>query len=189
MKKEPEQRYSTSILILIWLSSCTFLTISISTIITMNYSLKIPAKQIDTLEKLVNTDMSMVVWPTFVAMHKIPDESVFDKICARAVNERTVISLRDLMSNVKWIVDTSLGRNAIFFYEVPLKQLVVKYKKYLKPNTKFRFINERWGLPSLLTIAITTRFNKELRNEINLRLVTILSNYNLKVFFTEYLGI
>ena len=177
-KMKLEQRFSTSILIMISLLSCTYFTILISTIMTMNYSLKIPAKQIDTLEELAHTDMSMVLWPTFVVMHSIKDKWVFDKTYGRAVKEGTVISSRNLMTNPKWIIDNSLRRNAIFFYEVPLKLLVIKYYKHIKPNIKFRFIKERFGLPYLASIATTTRFDRRFRQEINLRLVINLFLYN-----------
>ena len=137
----------------------------------MNYSLKIPAKQIDTLEELVNTDMSMVIGPNFVALHNIKNQGIYDKIYDRAMNDGTFKSSREFLSNPNYVVNTSLRKNAIFFYEVPLKLLVIKNRPRLKKNIKFRFIKERFALPYLLTVATTTRFDKTFRQKVNLRLV------------------
>ena len=76
----------------------------------MNYSITVPAEQVDTLKDLADSDMSMIVWPKFVVLHTISDKKVFDKIYDRAVNERTVIASSELLSNPIWITDNSFGR-------------------------------------------------------------------------------
>lgn len=169
LNKNLKTKCSTLILIISWLLSCSMITILISTILTMNYSLNIPVKQIETIEELSRTDMSMVLWPTFIALHTISKHNVLDKIYKRALSEETIVPLSDLLSNPKWITDTSQRRNAIFLYPIPLKALIVKNLKNFDTKTKFRYLGERWALPYILSIATTMRFSKKLRSKINFR--------------------
>ena len=84
--------------------------------------------------------------------------------------EQTIIPMKQLFGNYKYIVDTSYGRSAMFLFEVPLKMMSILYSNYLKPNTKFRFIEERFANPFIHTFAMSRRLSQTFRRQINLRL-------------------
>ena len=57
----------------------------------------------------------------------------------------------------------------MFLYEVPLKMMSIFHSNYLKPNTKFRFIEERFANPYLLSFAMSRRLSLTFRRQISLR--------------------
>ena len=125
--------------------------------------------QIETLGELADTDMDMVVPPSFIGLQTISDKEILNKIHEKSLKRQTIVSIVDMLSDEKWIIDASNGKSAIFLYEVPLKQMVINFKKYLNPRFKFRFVEERYGFPFILTIASTMRFSSSFRHDINLR--------------------
>ena len=66
-----------------------------------------------------------------------------------------------------------MEESAMFLYEVPLKMMSIFHSNYLKPNTKFRFIGERFGNPFIQTVAMSRRLSQTFRRQINLRLISI----------------
>ena len=153
-----------------WLLGCAIMSIYFSSEITVKFSLKFPIKQINTIKELVDSDMPLIVTPSFFGLQSIKDQNLFYTIKQKVEIEKTIVSNIEMYTDEKWIVDASLGRAALFTYEVPLKQMAVIFKKHFKPNTKFRFIDERYGNPFILTIAATTRLPRSFRDMLNLRL-------------------
>ena len=103
-----------------------------------------------------------------IKLHTI-DEQLFKDIERKVKKENTIMPIPEIINKEKWIVDVSYGRSAIFLYEVGLKLIANKYSKSLKPNTKFRFIDERYGNPFLLTVASSKNLPKKFRAHLNLR--------------------
>ena len=162
-------RMSTLILMSSWLLSSMQLSLIISSEITARFSLKIPNKQINTLEELVNSDKSLIVYHTFMVVHNIKDHDVFNRMKRKIEQEQTLIGIDELYRNKTWIFRTSVGKAAMFFSTVPLKMLSIIHSKHLRPNTKFYFLDEKFTKRFLLTIASSTRLPKEFRIELNRR--------------------
>ena len=140
----------------------------ISSEIIAKFTLKSPRQQIETISDLVNSNISLVVLPVPASVYNKVNEDLFNKILLKTTKENTRMRLRNMFDE-KWIVDTSYGRAVMFAFEVPLKYIAAKHLKRLKPNTKLRFIKERYKTPSLLTVASSRRLPKMFRDQINLR--------------------
>ena len=112
--------------------------------------------------------MSLVVFTAIMGLHNI-EEKLFNKISHKFETERTILPIVNMYLEEYWIVDASYGRSAIFLYEVPLRSIAMIHSKSLEPNTKFRFINERYGNPYILTIASSRKLPKEFRDQLNLK--------------------
>ena len=148
-----------------WLFCALHFSQLISGNITVRLSITIPSKQIETLQELFDSGMNLVVTRQFRHL-KGP---LIEKIKNKTEQDETMLPNRQLFENKKWIVDTSYGRSAIFMYEMPLKSIAIKHSKSLKPNTKFRFIEERYSLSNPLTCATNRRLPIEFRTLLNLR--------------------
>ena len=152
-----------------WLFSALIISLLISSEITVKFSLKYPSKQIETIQEVYNSKMSLLFPPSFIGLNDIKDEKLFQKIKRKAELQETIVPITDMLSQKKWIVDTSYGRSALFLYEVPLKQMAINFQEFLKPNAKFYFIRERYGHPFVLTIASSIRLEKMFKRKLNFR--------------------
>ena len=132
------------------------------------YSLKSAKPQIETIDDLVKSNLSLLVLPGIETFSSIK-KPLLDKIIERTKREKTILSMAEMYMDEQWIVDVSYGRSAMFFSDLPLKIMAMSYSKSLKPNTKFRFIEERYRNPFLTTIALSRRLPKKYREQFNLR--------------------
>ena len=152
-----------------WLFCALELSLIISSQITAIFSLIYPPLQIDTLKELVDSNISLVVASSFPELQNIKDKNIFHKIMEKSKMDKTILPIKNIFDESKWIVDTSYGGTAIFFYEVPLKQLILMYKDNLKSESKFRFIGEKYGNTCFATIASSLSLSKEFRDLLNFK--------------------
>ena len=145
------------------------LSLIISSEITVRFSLKEPIKQINTLEELADSDMKLVGFNSLLELQNIKDKNVQDRIVSIIEQDKTLIQVRDIYNDSKWIQEVADGKSAIFMVVVPLKWLSIVFAKHLKPNTKFHFIAERYRNPFILTLASSRRLTKKFRDQLNLR--------------------
>ena len=160
---------SSLILMSSWLISSMDLSLAISSEITAKFSVKIPCKQINTLKELLDTKMSLIVFPTFINFNNIEDKDVLEKITNKIKQEHSEVEIIELIMNKKYVVDVSEGRSAIFLGGTTVKMLVILHSKHFGQNTKFRFLDERFRNTFLFPIAISTRLPKQFRRELNSR--------------------
>lgn len=162
-------RLSTWSLMSTWLLSALMFSIIISSEITMYFSLDFETKQINTIRELVASDMTLVVWPSFRGLNWISDQSLLNTIIDRFTKTKTNLPVKDMIVNKQWIVSASYGRTAFFLFEVPLKMIAIIHRNSLKTNTKFRFLDERFGPPFLATVATSKKLPKSFRDQVNLK--------------------
>ena len=169
-----------------WLFCAFELSLHLSGEITTKLSLLYPPKQVETLEDLLDSNISLVVAPSFTAAHNILNKKTLDRIAKKIGHDKTMLPFTDIHFKKRWISSTSQGKAAIFLYEVPLKMTVIYHMKSLKPNSKFRFIDERFGGPSIQIIASSMRLPKEFRDLLNLR-QEIWASCFLKLFIDNFI--
>ena len=141
----------------------------ISSEITSKFSLQIPCKQINTLKELLDTKMSLIIFPTFPALNKIYDKNDLEKILKKVEQENTIVDIGEMIHDKKYVVDVSKGGSAIFVGKTVLKVLVNSHSQHFGQNIKFRFIDEHFRNPFLFTIASNTRLPKGFRVKLNSR--------------------
>ena len=152
----------------VWLFGAFYLGQVLSSEIIAKYSLDLPKPQIETINDLVKTNMSLLVLPNIQIFNSI-EENLLDRIIKKAEKDKTILPIDRMFMEEDWIVDVSFGKSAIFFCELPLKIIAMIHSNSLKPNTRFRFIEERFGSPYIVTIALSKRLPKKFRDQFNLR--------------------
>ena len=146
------------------------LSLVISGDITARFSLKIPNKQIDSIEELVDSKMSLIVYPSFMEWDIIQDKTLFKRLKERVEQDKTIIQVDEMYRNkTEWIVSTSEGKAAMFLPVVPLKMIAKIHSKHLNPDIKFHLIHKSHPRPILATIASSTRLPKQFRTQLNLK--------------------
>ena len=160
-------KYSTIILLISWIIGTYFISIFISSEVTAKLSLKIPNKQIDSLQELLESKLKLVV-PQHIKLD-YKDYDLMIKLFTKANDYKINLNFYDLFRNKKYVIDLSNGENSIFLPTIPMKQILIKYINYFKPNTKFRFISERFTNQMITTFAINLKLNKLFRDKINFR--------------------
>lgn len=135
---------------------------------TTKFSLKVPNKQIETMEELVDSDLSLIVSSPFMAMQEMTDRRLFAAIKRKVDSQKTYITTSDMMANEKWIRATAEGRAALFLSTLSLKTIVIKFFERIHANTKFYFLKEQYRNPFLLTFGSSFALSSSLRDKINL---------------------
>ena len=147
------------------MSSCLLnlfvLSSVISSEITVWYSLKFPRAQINTLNHLGDSSMN------FVSHHNFNANYLSKKFQNKLKSSEKLSP--DVYNNPKYLQDVSQGKTAIFFYEIPLKQLAIAHQDYVNKSIRLRFIEERYDNPFRLTIATSRRLPKTFRDQLNFR--------------------
>ena len=172
-------KISTICLMTAWLFSSMQLSQIISGEITAMFSMKIPNKQINTLEELITSKMELVAFDGFMNMESVQDKSAFHQIKQKVERDRTSITIDQLFMDKKWIVDTSLGKTAILLATTPLKMIITTHLKSIAPGTKFRFLDERYRHPLLITLCASMRLSRQFRGLLNRRLIFFNSEFFL----------
>ena len=152
-----------------WLISSIILSMVISSEITSRFCLKITAKQINTLKELLDSKMSLILFPTFVDLNSIQDRNIFKRIMAKAEQERTILDISQMFQEQNWIMSTADGKAAMFMGEVTLKTVAAKYSSLFRHNTKLRFLQEHFRYSFLISIASSTRLSKKFRTMLDYR--------------------
>ena len=152
-----------------WLFSAFQLSLLISGEITTMFSLKITNHQIDTLQELLDSNFNLVAFSAFMTTQNIQDYDVFNKIKQKVERDETSLSIGQTFQDNSLVIDTALGRSAMLLAMVPLKTIVIKYLNEFNINTKFRFLEERYRQPFLITLASSMRMSKVFRADFNLR--------------------
>ena len=70
------------------------------------YTLKRPHKQIETLIELDESKMNLLVIPSFLALNSIED-GLLNKMVKRMVKQNTILPLKLMYQDSKYIVDIS----------------------------------------------------------------------------------
>ena len=159
-------KFSTIFLLTSWLFSSMQLSQIISAEIIALFSLKIPNKQIESLEELLNSNIKTIV---VSQVENIQDNSPLKQITQNSVRDNNIIQIKQLFIDKKGIVDTSKGKSAILFGAVPLKLLIRIYLKNIAPSTKFHLIEERFTHPFLITLFMSRRLSRQFREILNHR--------------------
>ena len=156
--------FSTIILMTSWLFSSMQLSHIISSEIIALFSLKIPNKQIECLEDLLKSDMK-----TIVASHveNVQDNSPLKQIIQNSDRDKTKVELKQLVMDKKWIVDTSKGKTAILYGTVPLRIIILLHLSDIAPGTKFRYLQERFTHPMLITLFMSRKLSWQFRKTLN----------------------
>ena len=162
-------RMHTIILLSFWLIGALFFSILYSGEITALFSVKIPNKQINTIEELADSGLKTYIFKNLISYHKFKTNKYLNKIYNKALNIDSVMTTYNISDRKQWIVEVSEGKSAMIFFKVPIKFTVIKHSIYLKTNTKFRFMNERPGIPFMRTIAMSRRLDKQFRDKLNYR--------------------
>ena len=134
-----------------WLFSAYQLSLLISGEITTMFSLKMPNNQIDTLQQLLDSNMKIVAFFAFISEENVQINPVFNKIKQKVEKDKLSISIREMIQDKSWVIDTALGKTAMLFARVPLKSIVIKYLDEFRSNAKFRFLGERFRPPLLIS--------------------------------------
>ena len=87
----------------------------VSSITTSSLTLKPPHKQIETLSELVESKMSLLVMPEFMSLNTIEDKYLLNKMIDRMEKQKTILLLKEMFGNYKYIVDISYGRECYVF--------------------------------------------------------------------------
>ena len=126
-----------------WLFCAYELSLYFSGEITTKFSLLYPPKQAETLKELLDSNMSLFVPLSFMGIQSILNKNTLAEIVKKYETEKTILPMNDLTSQSDWITSISYGKAALFLFEVPIKLIVINHRKALKPNSKFRYIEER----------------------------------------------
>ena len=159
----------TFILMTSWLFSGLQLSQIISCEITAIFSLKIPSKQINTLVELLNSKLSLVAYTGFIELQNVHDKSVLNQINQKIAQDNSIVDRQQMFQNKRWIVETSIGKSAIFLATIPLKMIIITHLKSIDHDTKFHFLEEKYRQTMLITLAMSMKLSKEYRSLINLR--------------------
>ena len=137
--------------------------------ITTYFSLQFSTTGINTIKELVETDMTLTVWPSFVGLNWISDKELLNTIIEKYTSTKTNLPISELLSNKDCIVSASEGKTAIFLFDALLKVIALSHSNYLDHNTKFRFLDEHFGAPYVETIATSRKLPKAFRDQVNLK--------------------
>jgi len=154
----------------LWLIGISFITILFSSESTAKLGLKTPVKQIDTIEELVNSNFKLIISQEFLTekAKEAKSQQLHHRIYIKAKKDNTIIIFSQFFEE-KWINGVADQQNAMFLFEVPLKVIISKESKKLKEKCRFRYLSEDYGTFFALTIASSTRLNKQFRDKLNLK--------------------
>ena len=162
-------KYSTIIALISWIFGTYLISIFISGEVTAKFSLKIPNKQINTLEELLDSKLKFILQQSLLGFQNEHAKPLLVEIVKRAQNDRTITTISKLMKDRKWMVDLSYGKSVVFLGENLLRRALINHIKHLKANAKFRIIGERFWGQKLLSFCLSLRLNIQLRNNINVK--------------------
>ena len=94
---------------------------------------------------------------------------------------KTIILFNQIMANGKWVKGVSYGDNALFLYEIPTKQILVRFQEKVKQNSLMKFLDVDLG-NSILTIASNRLLDKRFRGLLNFRLLFFVYYLNFILF-------
>ena len=147
------------------------LNTQVSSKLTSMMSLQTPNEKISTLKDLTNSNKKVLFMNFLLGNKNLVNEDV-DQIVERSMKEKTVIEWRDFLTDDKWINGVTDGRYAVFMFEVPLKQLLVRSTQ-LRPTQSKEQINyfhiEEYVKRIQTPITLRRQLDKEVRIAINHR--------------------
>src|SRR5437868_4387549 len=98
--------------------------LTISSVITTMFSLKIPNTQVNTLDALLNTNMYLSVPSSFFYVHAINDPVILNRFRAKVEQGHIYRNAGELFKDTRWIIEASLGKSALFLTQLTLKQAI-----------------------------------------------------------------
>lgn len=147
------------------------LTSRVSTELTSRMCLTTPEEEIESLGELSNSKKTGLIMNDLKEnKNLINDGLVMEKIVANAHKEYDIIEWKDIMTDHKWIDGVVEGRYAIFLFEIPFKQLLIRSKLLRRTHKehKFMFIEE-YVKRIQTAMPFRRRLNKELKTAVNHR--------------------
>jgi len=171
MAKHVLNCHSLKIMIILSLFSIIIINNYFSAKLTAKMNVKSKVDKINSLDDLFDSHINLIFVDSKSRI--INNNKLYNKLRKRSQNSYTIIRPDQLIKNEKWLEGVVKGENAIFFYEPPIKNLLLNFLKKSKSDINFKFL-DNLGY-SLFSIASNRRLNNEFRHNLNFR-------YNLLLF-------
>ena len=170
IKSNMQLKISVVLMMTAWLFSSFELNQIISGEITAMFSLKIPNKQIRTLQELVDSKLTLIAFEGLMDISQ-KDDTVLKRIKGKMDHDNSWVTFNEMFTNESSIVSVSEGKSAMFFANTPLSMILIKHMENSKfqKNSKFYYLDDYYRHPYVIILCISMKLARQFRNQLNFR--------------------